>query len=166
LKPQRILVLCFLLGVVSASCATDTPDAWRSLLKAVRFAELSHLVLDRDCRTHPTFSSRPNLVALCKKRDRIPDSVFEDTALPYLKMHVSETQAKQAAEFLNSPQAQTAVSNTFQKMRTGRADLVTPEDSALLKKFEATEFGAALVRFGRDLAVGRAVAAATQAYEP
>lgn len=160
LRNQKVIFI-FLVIFMAIPTAHAEPDIFAKLLKSIGFAETNKAQLEFDCRENLVFKSNLRLKELCGKRNRIPDYVIEEAALPYLRKYVSERIAKQAIESMQT-EVQRALSNKVrQEIASGKRDRLTAEDLRLLEKRNESEYGRALFSFSSDkeqaAAVGRAM---------
>jgi hypothetical protein len=144
--------------------AQAEPDIWRKLLRVMDFSKINRATLVYACRETPQYKSTPKLVALCAKRDQIPNHVIEDAALPYLKRHVTERVAKQAILELSTDASIKLSDKLNLEIASGKQDLLSEADLVLLKRRNETEYGRALSAFASDKEQGRAVSRALLDY--
>lgn len=159
---KQSLALVFML--LLSTTANARPDIWHELLHFMQFADVNRATLEFHCNQHPSFLTVDRLRALCEKRHRIPDHVFEDAAIPYLKKHISEPMAKRAISQISTKAWQSVGRKLITEIATGKQDQLTTEDIAFLEKQNQSEVGRALSAFSTDKEQGIAVAKAMQEY--
>jgi NACalpha-BTF3-like transcription factor len=159
---KRTLLLAFALLMSSPTIAQS--DVWHDLLSALKFADVNRARLEFDCNQNPLYRTKDMLVALCKKRYELPNHVYEEAALPYLKKHLTESMAKQALAQVSGNTWQSLSRKLRTEIRTGKHDQLTQEDIDLLEKQNQSEVGRALSTFASDKEQGIAVARAILTY--
>lgn len=158
---QKIALFLLLLA---AGPTIAQSDIWHDLLRAMQIADANRARLEFECNHNPLFRTKDQLVAMCEKRNKIPNHVFEEAALPYLKKHLSETMAKRALNQISSQTWQSVGRKITAEIRAGRRDLLTQEDIEFLEQQNQSEVGKALSSFATDKEQGIAVARAILAY--
>lgn len=156
------LALLLILALPTASVAQT--DIWHDLLHAMRFADVNRASLEHDCRDNPLFTSIVRIKTLCGMRDRIPDQIFEDAAMPYLQRHVTDLIAREAITALTSEPGRTVNAKVTAEVASGKRDQLTPEEIVLLQRQNQSEFGRALRAFASDREQGQAVSRAILEY--
>ena len=155
--------LAFFLFIFTAIASAE-PDIWHELLHRLQLADTNRARLEFECKNNSLYQTMDRLIALCEKRNRIPDHVFEEAALPYLMRHLSEPMAKRALDQVSSATWQSVGRKLIVEIATGKRDQLTEEDIAFLERENQTEVGKALSAFATDKEQGLAVARAALAY--
>ena len=158
-----LLVIPLSLGMCFSNAFAQS-DIWRELIRTIHFADTTRAAVARRCLADPAISADPRLGAVCHKVGRIPDSVIEDAALPYLEHYVPERVAREGIDSLRTGENEAIRLKIIREIQAGKFEAWTPEELAALQRQNATPLGKALVPFAKDPAQSRDVWAAMIEY--
>lgn len=133
-----------------------------SVLRSTDYAALVRVTVRRDCRGSASAGSP----SICSKIEAVPDSVIERAALPFLKRHVSVTQAVAALEFWSSPEGAEISDTLVREIATQNPTLLSKRQLAKLDQFNKSDAGQALSRLSEDHELSITVLRAVEAYAP
>jgi hypothetical protein len=153
-------------ALVPLGVNAQSEDAvWLDLLRSTGHARGVRGAFIYQCREHLASAPR-HMAAICAKLLRIPDQVIEQALLPHAKRHLSAELAKAAIEVWRTPESQFLVGKVARDVESGGREPLSPEDVRALRQRSDTEFGQALLAFGKDQDALRAAVRAMAAYEP
>ncbi len=143
-------ILTALLLAQGSSLAQPIDDPWRATLTAINHAAVSKATLRHRCTLAQAVDGADSFGSLCARLATIPDAVLDDTALPYLKLHLSEDLARSASLFWSSSAGQLLRQKSIKEIESGVQDQLTPDERTAQRQRDRTNDGRALMRFASD----------------
>lgn len=144
----------------------DINQPWTQLLEVIRYAETAKASFAAGCVAESPSSKTPMYAGICPKLTVVPNTVINTAALPFVRKHVSEAQARDAMAFYAAPTGRNLSEKVIREIETGRFDQLSPTDLQVLDATNKSPFGRALKAFATDREGNRAVARAILNYEP
>lgn len=163
----RQLLMVLIGFVIPMTVHPQSNDAlWRQLVQTVNFAELARASFKPGCHPNNPLSATYSYNKLCPKIDMIPDSVIEETALPYFKYYVPPHLAREAIAFWSSDRGVALSEKMLKDIEAGTFVHLDKEDEKLLIEVNQTEYARVLGYVADDRELSIAVAQAMLNYEP
>lgn len=139
----------------------EAADPYSALLRATHHAEIVRGTVLAMCRMEAREDAKSR--AECENARQRPDEVIDQAALPFLRRHVSEQQARDALAYYNSPEGRTIARRTLAMLKGEPQEAAGERDLAALQAFNASPAGLAMRAFSGDKAAGVAISGALTA---
>jgi hypothetical protein len=150
-------------GCLEDGSRAASQDVGIKVLKAIDYADLTRVVIRKDCRRNPSLAAK---LPACAKIDSVPDSAIEAMALPHFLAYVTEEDAKAALAFWGTPEGARISRTLVHEIAEDNPDLLTQSELRSLDSFNKSKAGRAMASLAQDREASVAIIRAIGAYVP
>ena len=163
----RYAVVTLWAFAITQGChAQDSDHPWAQMLQIIGYSATAKASFANGCLRDNPLSQTQAYLILCPKLGKIPASVIESAALPFVRKYVTADQAREAIAYYISPVGSNLQGKMLREIESGKYDQLSAVDLQQMDVTNKSAFGRALKNFSMDKEGSSAVARAMLRYEP